>query len=135
MKGIPTLQEPASDKSCKGCQLGKAHEQAFPASLKYSDHVLGLIHTDLCEFPIHSHSHAKWMITFLDDASGFTILHFLQSKADAVTALQDLVAWAKAQTGYRLHSICSDRGGEYINQSLKMLLSSRGIEHHQTSIP
>ena len=74
------------------------------------------------------------MITFIDDALGFAALHFLRSKADAVTALQDLVSWAEAQTGYCLRSIHSDRGGEYINQSLKMFLSSRGIEH-QTSVP
>ena len=74
------------------------------------------------------------MITFIDDALGFATLHFLRSKADAVTALQDLVSWAEAQTGYLLRSIHSDRGGEYINQSLKMFLSSRGIEH-QTSVP
>ena len=108
LKGIPILQEPASDGPCKGCQLGKAHERVFPASIKRSDRVLGLIHTDLCEFPIQSRSHAKWMITFIDDASGFAALHFLRSKADAVTALQDLVSWAEAQTGYRLHSIRSD---------------------------
>ena len=108
LKGIPTLQEPASDGPCKGCQLGKAHERAFPASLKHSDRVLGLIHIDLCEFLIQSHSHAKWMITFIDDASGFAALHFLQSKAEAVTALQDLVSWAEAQTGYHLRSIHLD---------------------------
>ena len=56
------------------------------------------------------------MITFIDDASGFAALHFLQSKADAVTALQDLLTWAEAQTGYCLRSIRSDRDGEYINQ-------------------
>ena len=88
----------------------------------------------LCEFPIQSRSHAKWMITFIDDALGFATLHFQWSKADAVTALKDLVAWADSQTGFHLCSICLDRGGEYINQSLKMFLSSRGIEH-QTSVP
>ena len=102
--------------------------------MKRSDRVLGLIHADLCEFPVQSRSHAKWMITFIDDASGFAALHFLWSGAGAVTALQDLVTWAEAQTGYCLRSIRSDRGGEYINQSLKMFLSSRGIEH-QTSVP
>ena len=45
-----------------------------------------------------------------------------------------MVSWAETQTGYRLRSIRSDRGGEYINQSLKMFLLSRGIEH-QTSVP
>jgi transposase InsO family protein len=136
LKSIPILQDYASAEAgpCKGCQLGKAHQRAFPPSSKRSDRVLGLIHTDLCEFPILSHSHAKWMITFIDDASGFSALHFLRSKADAVTALQDLIIWAEAQTGYRLRSIRSDRGGEYINQSLRTFLSSRGIEH-QTSVP
>jgi transposase InsO family protein len=74
------------------------------------------------------------MITFINNASGFSALHFLCSKADAVTALQDLITWAEAQTGYQLRSIRSDRGGEYINQSLRTFLSSRGIEH-QTSVP
>ena len=45
------------------------------------------------------------MITFIDDTLGFPALHFLQSKADVVTALQDLVTWAEAQTGYHLCSI------------------------------
>jgi transposase InsO family protein len=136
LKGIPILQDHASAEAgpCKGCQLGKAHQRAFPPSSKRSDRVLGLIHTDLCEFPILSRSHAKWMITFIDDASGFSALHFLRSKADAVIALQNLIIWAEAQTGYRLRSIRSDRGGEYINQSLRTFLSSRGIEH-QTSVP
>ena len=74
------------------------------------------------------------MITFIDDTLGFPTLHFLQSKADVVTALQDLVTWAEAQTGYHLCSIRLDQGGDYINQSLNMFLSSRGIEH-QTSVP
>ena len=65
---------------------------------------------------------------FIDDALGFAALHFLQSKADAITALKDLVAWAESQIGFHLHSIRSDQGGEYINQSLKMFLVSRGIE-------
>jgi hypothetical protein len=136
LKDIPILQDYTSAEAgpCKGCQLGKAHQCAFPPFSKCSDHILGLIHTDLCEFPILSRSHAKWMITFIDDASGFSALHFLCSKADAVTALQDLITWAEAQTGYCLRSIHSDRGGEYINQSLRTFLSSRGIEH-QTSVP
>jgi transposase InsO family protein len=136
LKDIPILQDHTSAEAgpCKGCQFGKAHQRAFPPSSKRSDRVLGLIHTDLCEFPILSRSHAKWMITFIDDASGFSALHFLRSKADAVTALQNLITWAEAQTGYRLRSIRLDRGGEYINQSLRTFLSSRGIEH-QTSVP
>jgi transposase InsO family protein len=74
------------------------------------------------------------MITFINNASGFSALHFLHSKADTANALRDLITWAEAQTGYRLRSIRSDQGGEYINQSLNMFLLSRGIEH-QMSVP
>ena len=108
LKGVPTLHDPPSKGLCKGCLLGKAYECAFPASSKCANCVLGLVHTDLCEFPLQSRSHTKWMITFIDNASGFAALHFLYSKADAVTALKDLVAWAKAQMGFRLHSIHLD---------------------------
>ena len=59
LKGIPALQDPPTKDTCKGCLLGKAHERAFPASLKRADRVLGLIHTNLCEFPIQSRSHTK----------------------------------------------------------------------------
>ena len=52
--------------------------------------------------PTLSHSHNKWIITFIDDALSFAALHFLQSKADAVHCFQDLVSWAEAQTGYQL---------------------------------
>ena len=102
--------------------MGKAHEQEFPASSKQATNVLDLIHTDLCDMPTLSCSHNKWIITFIDDASGFAALHFLQSKADAVHCFQDLVSWAEAQTGY-----C------YINDNLRTFLLSRDIKH-QTSV-
>ena len=35
LKGVPTLQESTSDGPCKGFQLGKAHERAFPDSSKH----------------------------------------------------------------------------------------------------
>ena len=84
--------------------------------------------------PTLSHSHNKWIITFIDDALGSAALHFLQSKADAVHCFQDLVSWAEAQTGYWLRSVHSDQRGEYINDDSRMFLLSRGIEH-QTSVP
>ena len=111
--------------------MGKAHERESPASSKQATNVLDLIHTDLCEMLTLSRSYNKWiitfiddtsgfaalhflqskadavrcfqdLITFIDDTSGFAALHFLQSKADAVRCFQDLVSWAEAQTGYRL---------------------------------
>ena len=142
--GIPPLDSDIADqdnhrhgrgsKPCRGCQLGKATQREFPPSASRSDRVLGLVHTDLCEFPIQSRSHAKWMMTFLDDHSGFASLHFLRSKSDAVRALKDLIAWAETQTGFSFRALRSDRGGEYINHELASFLSSRGIEH-QTSVP
>jgi hypothetical protein len=118
LRGIPFLDPPKSSPPCRGCQLGKAHEQAFPALLIHASRVLDLVHTNLYKMPTLSCSHNKWIITFIDDASGFAALHFLRSKADATRYFQDLVAWAETQTGYRLRSVHSDQGGEYINETL-----------------
>ena len=76
--------------------MDKAHEQEFSASSKQATNVLDLIYTDLCEMLTLSHSHNKWIITFIDDTSGFAALHFLQCKADAVCCFHDLVSWAEA---------------------------------------
>ena len=82
LKGIPSLTPPNISSPCQGCQLDKAHEWKFPASSKQAANVLDLIHTDLCEMLTLLHSHNKWIITFIDDASGFAALHCLQSKAE-----------------------------------------------------
>ena len=50
LKGVPTLQEPASNGSCKSCQLDKAHERAFSTSSKCSDRILELIHKIFASF-------------------------------------------------------------------------------------
>ena len=102
LKGIPSLTPPNTSSPYRGCQLGKAHEREFPALSKQATNVLDLIHTDLCEMLTLSHSHNKWIITFIDDSSDFAALHFLRSKADAVCCFQDLVSWAETQTGYWL---------------------------------
>ena len=109
LKGIPSLTPPNTSSPWRGCQLSKAHEREFPASSKQATFVLDLIHTDLCAMPTFSHSHNKWIIIFIDDASGFAALHFLPSKADAVHCFKDLVSGADTQTGYQLKSVCSDQ--------------------------
>ena len=77
LKDIPSLTPPNTSFPCWGCQLGKAHEREFPASFKQATNILDLIHTDLCEMLTLSHSHNKWIITFIDDTLGFAALHFL----------------------------------------------------------
>ena len=132
VSGIPKLDVPPTLRPCRGCSLGKATEQPFPPSTTRGDRPLGLVHTDLCEFPVQSHTKHVWMMTFLDDFSGHGSIVCLKCKSDAATAFCNWFVWAKKASGNKLLKVRSDRGGEYISSDLRNFLSENGIEHQMT---
>ena len=61
VSGIPKLEIPPKPWPCQECLLGKAHERPFPPSDSRGDLPLGLVHTDLCEFPsAHGRRRLGW---------------------------------------------------------------------------
>ena len=131
VSGIPKLEIPSIPRPCRGCLLGKAHKRPFPPSDSKGDKLLGLVHTDLCEFPVRSRMQHTWMMTFLDDFSGYGSIICLKKKLDADTAFQNWFAWAEKSCGNKLLKLRSDRGGEYMSSALWNFLSENGIEHQK----
>ena len=111
LDGIPSLIVPSDWSPCKGCLLGKASQTPFPPSASRGSHPLELVHTDLCEFPTRSRNHNHWMMTFLDDYSGFGSIVFLKKNSEASTKFTDWLAWAERHCGQKLLKLRSDRGG------------------------
>ena len=120
---------------CCGCSLGKATESPFPSSTSRGDKPLGLVHTDLCEFPVQSHTKHIWMMTFLDDFSGYSSIVCLKLKSDTATAFCNWFVWAEKACGYKLLKLYLDHGGKYtplISSDLWNFLSKNSIEHQMT---
>ena len=73
-----------------------------------------------------------WMMTFLDDFSGYGSIICLEKKSDVETAFRNWLAWAEKSFGNKLLKLHSDHGGEYTSSTLWNFLSKNGIEHQKT---
>ena len=128
--GLSTISVPASSPSCKGCAMGKMADRPFLSSDKMAAWPLALIYTDLIgPIPVEPRLHAKYVLTFIDDHSGYALVAFICNKDATAQHFQSMALWAKIFTGQLLTSVCSDWGGEFLGKELQMFFSSRGITH------
>ena len=133
--GLPTIPVPVSSPSCKGCAMGKMADRPFLSFDKRAARSLALVHTDLIgPMPVEPCSRAKYVLTFIDDHSGYALVAFIRNKDATAQHFQSMACWAETFTGQSLTSVCSDRGGEFLGKELQMFFLSRGITH-QTSVP
>jgi hypothetical protein len=85
------------------------HDHSYPPSGKRATHPLGLVHTDLIgPMPTESQSLAHYVLTFINDYSGYSLVAFLRSKDATSQHFKAMVTWAETFTGYSLTSVCSD---------------------------
>ena len=107
--GLPTVVAPADTSPCKGCTFGKMHNRSYPASGKRATRPLGLVHTDLIgPMPMESHTRARYVLTFIDDYSGYALVTFIRNKDATSQHLKAMVSWAETFTGHSLTSVRSD---------------------------
>jgi len=133
--GMPSVALPDTDTPCKGCALGKMHDNPYPPSGKHATRPLELVHLDLVgPMPTESRFHACYVLMFIDDYSGFAVVAFLHTKDAISLHFKSMVSWAEISTGHSLTSVRSDQGGEFMAGMLQSFFQSRGIMH-QTLIP
>jgi transposase InsO family protein len=101
-------------QSCHSCALGKAKRKCFTSHFTRASVPGEVVHSDVVGPLPTSTTGAKWLCTFIDQASRYTNIACLVSKAD-VSKAHD--AYSSSQTAamfpsgiQRLHT---DRGGEY----------------------
>ena len=133
--GLPTVTTPVTISPCKDCALGKMHDRSYPPSGKCATHPLELVHTDLVgPMPTESRTRAHYVLTFIDDYSGYALVAFICNKDTTSLHFQAMVSWAETFTGHSLISVHSDHGGEFMAGELQVFFHSRGVTH-QTSAP
>ena len=119
---------------CDGCEKGKFKRLPFPPSKSQAKTTLALVHSDLDEMSTASINGYKWTATYLDNHTRYGMMFFLKHKDEQFDAFKTYKAWAEHQTGQKLITICTDRGGEFLSKEQKRYLQECGIEH-QTSMP
>ena len=119
---------------CSSCVKGKMARMPFQSSEIKSKRTLELVHTDVCgEMQTSSLGNKKYFVSFIDDFSRYAHVYFLRNKSDVFSAFQDYKAKVETQTGNRIATLRSDRGGEYLSHQFSDFLRVNGIQHQLTA--
>ncbi|KAJ9529996.1 hypothetical protein QJQ45_023288, partial [Haematococcus lacustris] len=122
---------------CPGCAAGKMHRRVadtLPSLAPPVKGVLDLVHTDVCgPFHVASVGGYSYVVTFLDEYSGLSLVECVKAKSDVPGVIISTVQWLETQSGRRLKALRSDNGTEYINQEVMAFLASKGIQHQRSA--
>jgi hypothetical protein len=76
---------------------------------------------------------SRYLATFLDDYSKLSVVQPLKKKSNIAAVTEGVLARLELQTGKKVKAVQTDRGGEYVNEKMNILLSKRGITHRKTA--
>ena len=107
---------------CDRCKKGKSKWLPFPPSKSQAETTLALVHSNLNEMSAASINRYKWTATYLDDHTRYGMMFFLKHKDEQFDAFKTYKAWAERQTGRKLITICTNRGGEFLSKEQKCYL-------------
>lgn len=132
--GVGDLIPPSSAKICEGCAHAKSHRLPFPKTAENrAKQVLERVHSDLCGPLPPSLIGSRYIVTFIDDASRYAHLYFVEHKNDTFGIFQQFQALVERQTGQSIKILRSDGGGEYVNHEMRNYLLKHGIHHETTT--
>ena len=116
-------------QDCVVCAGAKLTRGPFPPSVSKAVKPLELVHSDLMgPFPTLSVGGARYVLTILDDASRYSAICCIKSKADVPDMLiKTLVEW-QTQTDSRLKVLRTDNGTEYKGK-LHKWCADHGVIH------
>ncbi|MCO5609052.1 hypothetical protein L7F22_063273 [Adiantum nelumboides] len=119
---------------CEGCVLGKMHRFAFSQDgFVRVTQKLQLVHSDVCG-PMRTPSmgNSLYFVTFIDEFSRFCWVYPLKEKSDVFAVFQHYVSMVENETGCKVQTLRTDRGGEYMSGAFKDFLGKKGIKHQWT---
>jgi transposase InsO family protein len=128
-----SMQQALPTSTCLVCKKGKAKRASFPQSTYRASAPCALIHSDLMgPFTDASMGGALYVVTFLDDFSGYGEAVPIKGKTDVYDELREVFSRWQRQSGYQVKRLRSDRGTEYKGQ-IAAYLRSEGIVHETST--
>lgn len=120
---------------CDECKSGKATAAPHkPQHHNYARDIGDLLHADLVG-PVMPTSlgGSSYILVVLDDASAASWVAFLKQKSDCPALLKRIITSVKNRTKRMILGLRSDRGGEFINETLQEFFAENGINHEFTA--
>ena len=122
---------------CKPCKISKSARKPRPSmevNTRQSTKPLELVHTDLMgPFQNPSLRGSRYVLPLYDDASGLSMVSFLQSKDGTTRALKQMITQLETLYEGKVKRVRSDNGGEFLSQELQSWFLRKGITHERTT--
>jgi len=122
--------------TCVGCISGKAHRSVIPKerTSERATGILDLVHTDVCgPIEVASVGQSRYFVTFIDDHSGWVCVFPMKHKSETSECYLSYEKFSERETGRKIRTVRSDRGGEYLSDYLQTHFASNGINHELTA--
>ncbi|WVZ17355.1 hypothetical protein V8G54_010337 [Vigna mungo] len=117
---------------CEDCLAGKQRRVSFRRSEngRRKDHILDLVHSDVCSTSEKSLGGAQYFVTFIDDHSKKLWVYPLKRKDEVLRIFKEFHASVERETGRKLKCLRSDNGGEY-RGPFEHYCKTHGIKHEK----
>ena len=121
------------NETCHPCIEGKMRNVTFTKSLSKAHKPFELVHSDVCAMDTESIGGNRYFVTFIDDFASFCYCFPIKRKSQVPDLFIDFVTAVQTQYDRRVKILRSDRGGEYVNETLATFLQQKGIIHQTTA--
>ena len=133
MADVATAKAAGICGGCASAKLTRNVARPLPSSQPHSLLQVGeMLHSDLMgPFPI-GYQKVRYVATVIDDVSRRAFVWLLRDKDELTDVYRQTVALVATHTGRKLKYFQSDRGGEYIGDSLRQELKAAGVVHRRS---
>ncbi|KAL0455294.1 UNVERIFIED_CONTAM: hypothetical protein Slati_0868600 [Sesamum latifolium] len=114
--------------ACESCLKRKMARKSIVGQSALANGLLDLIHTDVCG-PLNTQGRGgfSYFITFIDDHSRYGYVYLMRYKSEAFVKFKEFRLEVENQTGHKIKTHRSDRGGEYLSGQFLHYLKKNGI--------
>lgn len=128
IRGLPQIDK-LVNALCKECHLNKMTSSTFKRKSFLVEHLLDLVHTDLCG-PIRTRSISsdRYFMIFIDDYSRMMWIIFLKDKNEDFGKFKAFKALAEKESGKKIKFMRTDQGGEFIYDDFTRYCDEHGIK-------
>ena len=119
---------------CSCCMARRQHRERFPQRSETRSTKLGeRIHSDIMgSMQQNSLGGSRYTLVFTDDYSRKGWVYFLKSKGETLTRFREFKQRIEGETGNKIRTLRTDRGGEYLSQEFSDLCKHNGIQRELT---
>ena len=120
---------------CQSCLAAKQTRNSFPQASRWrADEPLELLHIDLCgPITLETFGGNKYFLLIVDDCTRWMDVTVLKTKDQAGSTFAKFKAEAENNLGYKIKTVRSDRGGEFLAVAFKEICEQAGNNRELTA--